>query len=84
MQDRSAATRFGVVISPGVEAIDIGGTVGFILMARRVPPAIDAVTIRIARRGVDETGFANDEVAHIIAYDRAWAAKRAALDVETG
>ena len=45
MQDRSAAPRLGVVIYPGVEAIDIGGTVGFILMARRVPPAIKAVTI---------------------------------------
>jgi hypothetical protein len=41
MQDRSAATRVGVVTYPGVEAIDIGGTVGFILMARRMPPAID-------------------------------------------
>ena len=39
---RRSGMRFGVVI---VEAIDIGGTVGFILMARRVPPAIDAVTI---------------------------------------
>jgi transcriptional regulator GlxA family with amidase domain len=47
MRDRSAATRFGVVIYRGVEAIDIGGTVGVISMARRVlpAPALEAVTI---------------------------------------
>ena len=45
MQDRSAATRFGEVIYLGDEAIDIGGTVGVISLARRVPPAINAVTI---------------------------------------
>ena len=45
MRDRSAATRFGVVIYQGVEPIDIGGTVGVISMARRVLPAIEAATI---------------------------------------
>ena len=48
MQDRSAATRFGVLIYPGVEPIDIGGTVGVISMARRVLPAIEAVLIAAA------------------------------------
>jgi hypothetical protein len=33
MRDRSAATRFGVVIYRGVELIDIGGTVGVISRA---------------------------------------------------
>jgi len=45
MRDRSAPTRFGVVIYQGVEPIDIGGTVGVISTARRVLPAIEAVTI---------------------------------------
>jgi transcriptional regulator GlxA family with amidase domain len=45
MRNRSAAARFGVVIYPGVEPIDIGGTVGVVSMARRVLPAIEAVTI---------------------------------------
>lgn len=47
MRDRSAATRFGVVLYPSVEPIDIGGTVGVISMARRVLPAIEAVTIAV-------------------------------------
>jgi transcriptional regulator GlxA family with amidase domain len=45
MRDRRAAARFGVVIYEGVEPIDIGGTVGVVSMARRVVPAIEAVTI---------------------------------------
>jgi transcriptional regulator GlxA family with amidase domain len=45
MRDRLAATRFGVVMYRGVEPIDIGGTIGVISMARRVLPAIEAVTI---------------------------------------
>jgi len=45
MLDRTAQARFGLVIYEGVEPIDIGGTVGVISMARRVLPAIEAVTI---------------------------------------
>jgi transcriptional regulator GlxA family with amidase domain len=74
MQDRSAATRFGVVIYPGAEAIEIGGTVGFILMARRVPPAIEAVTIPAEPRSVAIVGsldvLVESGYADAPAYDR--------------
>jgi transcriptional regulator GlxA family with amidase domain len=42
---RSDPALFGVLIYPGVEPIDIGGTVGVVSMARRVLPAVRAVTI---------------------------------------
>ena len=45
MRQRSEPARFGVVVYPGVEPIDIGGTVGVISMARRVLPAIECITI---------------------------------------
>ncbi len=45
MKDRSAPSLFGVVVYEGVEPIDIGGTVGVLSMARRVLPAIEAITI---------------------------------------
>jgi transcriptional regulator GlxA family with amidase domain len=42
---RSDPALFGVLIYPGVEPIDIGGTVGVISMAARVLPGVRAVTI---------------------------------------
>jgi putative intracellular protease/amidase len=45
---RSDPALFGVLIYPGVEPIDIGGTVGVISMACRVLPAVRAVTIASA------------------------------------
>lgn len=45
MRDRMAPACFGVVIYPGVEPIDIGGTVGVISMAARVLPNIMVVTV---------------------------------------
>ena len=42
---RDEPARFGIVVYPGVEPIDIGGTAGVISMARRVLPAIECVTI---------------------------------------
>ena len=42
---RTSPARIGVVVYEGVEPIDIGGTVGVVSMARRVLPAIEAVTI---------------------------------------
>ncbi len=44
-RSRSDPAMFGVLIYPDVEPIDIGGTVGVISMARRVLPAVSAVTI---------------------------------------
>ncbi len=45
---RSDPALFGVLIYPGVEPIDIGGTIGVISMARRVLPAVQAVSIAAA------------------------------------
>jgi transcriptional regulator GlxA family with amidase domain len=45
---RSESALFGVLIYPGVEPIDIGGTIGVISMARRILPAVRAVTIATA------------------------------------
>lgn len=42
---RSTPTLFGVLIYPGVEPIDIGGTVGVVSMATRVLPNVASVTI---------------------------------------
>lgn len=42
---RSEPALFGILIYPGVEPIDIGGTVGVVSMASRVLPAVRAVTI---------------------------------------
>jgi transcriptional regulator GlxA family with amidase domain len=42
---RSDPALFGVLIYPGVEPIDIGGTIGVISMARRVLPAVRAATV---------------------------------------
>lgn len=44
-RDRQAAARMGVIVYPGVEPIDIGGTTGVVSMARRILPNISAVTI---------------------------------------
>ena len=44
-RSRSDPALFGMLIYPGVEPIDIGGTVGVVSMARRVLPAVCAVTI---------------------------------------
>ncbi|WP_428488881.1 DJ-1/PfpI family protein [Rhodopila sp.] len=48
MKSRSQAARFGVLIYPDVEPIDVGGTVGVVSMARRVLPELQATVI--ARR----------------------------------
>ena len=60
LKQRDEPARFGIVIYPGVEPIDIGGTAGVISMARRVLPAIECVTVaaepgprRAGRRRVD-------------------------------
>jgi transcriptional regulator GlxA family with amidase domain len=45
MKQRSDPARLGVLIYDGVEPIDLGGTVGVVSMARRVLPAVEAVTI---------------------------------------
>jgi transcriptional regulator GlxA family with amidase domain len=45
MKQRSDPARIGVLIYDGVEPIDIGGTVGVVSMARRVLPAVEAVTV---------------------------------------
>src|SRR5262245_35114199 len=47
MKQRTAPSRFGIVIYEDVEPIDIGGTVGVVSMARRVLPAIESVTIAV-------------------------------------
>lgn len=44
-RNRSDPALFGVLIYPGVEPIDLGGTVGVVSMARRVLPEVRAVTI---------------------------------------
>jgi transcriptional regulator GlxA family with amidase domain len=48
MKQRSHAALLGVLIYDGVEAIDLGGTVGVVSMARHVLPAVK--TTVIARR----------------------------------
>ncbi len=48
MKDRTEAARIGVVVYPGVEPIDLGGTVGVVSMASRLLPALTAVTIAAA------------------------------------
>jgi transcriptional regulator GlxA family with amidase domain len=45
MKERTDPARIGVLIYDGVEPIDIGGTVGVVSMARRVLPAVEAVTV---------------------------------------
>jgi transcriptional regulator GlxA family with amidase domain len=45
VKQRSEQGRFGIIVYPGVEPIDIGGTLGVISMARRVLPGIDSITI---------------------------------------
>jgi transcriptional regulator GlxA family with amidase domain len=44
MRDRDAPARIGIVVYPGIEPIDLGGTVGVLSMARRILPNLaDAV-----------------------------------------
>ncbi|WP_191970251.1 DJ-1/PfpI family protein [Methylobacterium planeticum] len=44
MRDRDAPARIGVIVYPGIEPIDLGGTVGVLSMARRILPNLgDAV-----------------------------------------
>ncbi|HLN10301.1 MAG TPA: DJ-1/PfpI family protein [Xanthobacteraceae bacterium] len=50
MRDRTAPTRFAVVVYDDVEPIDIGGTIGVLSMARRVLPGLEALTVA-ERRG---------------------------------
>lgn len=45
MRGRHDPARLGVVIYPGVEPIDLGGTVGVVSMAQRVLPGVAAMTI---------------------------------------
>ena len=45
MRARTAPGRIGVVVYPGVEPIDLGGTVGVVSMAQRVLPGVTAPTI---------------------------------------
>jgi transcriptional regulator GlxA family with amidase domain len=45
MKHRTDPSRIGVLIYDGVEPIDLGGTVGVVSMARRVLPALEAVTV---------------------------------------
>ena len=45
MTPRTTPARFGVLIYPGVEPIDLGGTVGVVSMATRVLPAVTATVI---------------------------------------
>jgi transcriptional regulator GlxA family with amidase domain len=45
VQQRNQPARFGIVVYPGVEPIDLGATAGVISMARRVLPAIECVLI---------------------------------------
>jgi transcriptional regulator GlxA family with amidase domain len=45
MKQRGDPARLGVLIYPGVEPIDIGGTVGVVSMARHVLPRVEAVVI---------------------------------------
>jgi transcriptional regulator GlxA family with amidase domain len=47
-RERTSPALIGVVVYEGVEPIDIGGTVGVVSMARRVLPAIEAITIASA------------------------------------
>ena len=44
-RSRDAAGLIGVILYDGVEPIDVGGTIGVLSMARRVLPALEAVTI---------------------------------------
>lgn len=48
IRPRTEPARIGVIVYPGVEPIDIGGTTGVISMASRILPAIGAVTIAAA------------------------------------
>jgi transcriptional regulator GlxA family with amidase domain len=44
MRDRDAPARIGIIVYPGIEPIDLGGTVGVLSMARRILPNLaDAV-----------------------------------------
>ena len=45
MKQQNEPARFGIVVYPGVEPIDLGATAGAISMARRVLPAIECVII---------------------------------------
>lgn len=45
MRDRDAPARIGVIVYPGIEPIDLGGTVGVLSMARRVLPNLADVVI---------------------------------------
>jgi transcriptional regulator GlxA family with amidase domain len=56
VKQRDEAARFGIVIYPGVEPIDIGGTLGVISMARRVLPAIECVTVAAEPGPVELSG----------------------------
>jgi len=64
---RSDPALLGVLIYPGVEPIDIGGTVGVISMARRVLPAVCAVTIAQAAGPVELAGGLTVMAQHGIA-----------------
>ncbi len=44
-RSHDAAGLIGVILYEGVEPIDVGGTIGVLSMARRVLPALTAVTI---------------------------------------
>ncbi|MBS0244499.1 MAG: DJ-1/PfpI family protein, partial [Proteobacteria bacterium] len=50
MKSARDAALVGIVIYPGVEPIDIGGTMGVISMARRILPGL-ASTVIAAHRG---------------------------------
>jgi len=45
VKQQNEPARFGIVVYPGVEPIDLGATAGVISMARRVLPAIECVII---------------------------------------
>jgi transcriptional regulator GlxA family with amidase domain len=48
--------RFGIVVYPGVEPIDLGATAGVVSMARRVLPAIECVIIASEPGAVELAG----------------------------
>ena len=45
MKQPSEPSRFGVIVYPGVEPIDLGGTAGVVSMAKRVLPDISSILI---------------------------------------
>ncbi|KAA0121985.1 DJ-1/PfpI family protein [Methylobacterium sp. P1-11] len=56
MRDRDAPARIGIIVYPGIEPIDLGGTVGVLSMARRILPNLADAVIAVEAGPVHMAG----------------------------